>query len=80
MILLDLDGIHVNPDLIAVVRAAGKTKTVIFTSGNDPCSAGHLIDMPIDDVLEALRTCRYTVAMQDLDAAEQSVQERADVK
>ena len=53
--LIDLEGVYVETTLVAVVRPAGDDQTVIFTSGQDAASAGHLIDLPVEEVVERLR-------------------------
>jgi hypothetical protein len=62
--LIDLNGVSVEPSLIAVVRESSldDTQTIIFTAGQSAMDGGHLIDMPIDEVLECLKT----VAMREL--------------
>ena len=71
--LIELDNCWVETTLVAVVRAAGidSDQTVIFTSGQDAASAGHLIDMPIEDVIERLQVIqRHELARQLLEEIE----------
>jgi hypothetical protein len=68
--LIDLEGVYVETTLVAVVRASGlnSDQTVIFTSGQDAASAGHLIDMPVEDVIERLQVIqRHEFARQLLE-------------
>lgn len=55
--LIDLNGIYVESSLVAVVResALDSGQTVVFTAGQSAMDAGHLIDMPCEEVVERLR-------------------------
>lgn len=54
--LINLNGVYVESSLAAVVRESSldPDQTIIFTSGQSAIDGGHLIDMPIDDVIERL--------------------------
>jgi len=71
--LIELDNCWVETTLVAVVRASGlnSDQTVIFTSGQDAASAGHLIDLPVEDVIERLQVIqRHELARQLLEEIE----------
>lgn len=61
---IDLNGVWVNTELVAVVRESplDEDQTVLFTPGQSSVDGGHLIDMPVDDVVEQLRS----IAMREL--------------
>lgn len=58
IMLIDLNGVYVDTDLVAVVRASSldDDQTVIFTAGQSATDSGHLIDMPVEAVVEMLNT------------------------
>ncbi|HXN71567.1 MAG TPA: hypothetical protein VN861_03325 [Candidatus Acidoferrales bacterium] len=54
--IVDLNGIYVEHSLVAVIRESSldSDQTVIFTPGQSAIDGGHLIDMPVEEVIEAL--------------------------
>ena len=64
--LIDFDGVYVESDLVAVVRSVSDSQTVIFTAGQSATDAGHLIDMPCEEVVERLRAVQAHALGMDL--------------
>lgn len=48
------DGVFVDPELIAVVKAVGKDKCAIFTPGQSAIDGGFLLDRPAVEVAEGI--------------------------
>jgi hypothetical protein len=68
--IVELAGVYVESSLVAVIRESslGSEQTVLFTAGQDSTTGGHLIDMPIDDVIERLQSiAHHELARQLLD-------------
>jgi hypothetical protein len=67
---IDLEGVWINTEHAAVVRESSldSDQTVLFTAGQDSTSGGHLIDMPVEEVIERLQTiARHALAAEILD-------------
>lgn len=75
--LIDLNGVYVEHSLIAVIResALDADQTVLFTSGQSATDSGHLIDMPIEEVIELLNGIHMqAIAEQLLEDAQSDAQ------
>jgi len=79
--LVDINGVYVNPELVAVVRESSldSDQTVIFTAGQSAVDGGHLIDEDIDVVIEKLNTAQMQMLAERLLAdADEPVEHAAD--
>jgi hypothetical protein len=75
--LVDINGVYVNPELVAVVRESSldSDQTVIFTAGQSAVDSGHLIDEDIEIVIESLNTAQMQMLAERLLAdADESVE------
>lgn len=56
MRFLQLGEHHFNPDEIAVVRASSldEDQTIVYITGQSAVADGFLVDLPVDEVLEAI--------------------------
>lgn len=66
--LVDINGVYVNPELVAVVRESSldSDQTVIFTAGQSAVDSGHLIDEDIEIVIESLNTAQMQMLAERL--------------
>jgi hypothetical protein len=66
--LIDLNGVYVEPSLVAVVRPStlDDSQTVIFTAGQSAVDSGYLIDMDIEDVIEAVNASQMQAMAEGL--------------
>ena len=79
--LVDINGVYVNPELVAVVRESSLNddQTVIFTAGQSATDSGHLIDEDIEIVIESLNTAQMQMLAERLLAdADEPVEHAAD--
>ena len=79
--LVDINGVYVNPELVAVVRESSldSDQTVIFTAGQSAVDGGHLIDEDIEIVIESLNTAQMQMLAERLLAdADEPVEHAAD--
>ena len=53
-----IEGHWFNPDEIVSVKAIGKDKCILWTTGQ-PATEGHVLDFPADEVVQAIEDC-YT--------------------
>jgi len=51
-----VEGHWFNPDEIVSVKAIGKDKCILWTSGQ-PATEGHVLDYSADEVVEAIESC-----------------------
>jgi hypothetical protein len=51
-----IEGHWFNPDEIVSVKAIGKDKCILWTSGQ-PATEGHVLDYSADEVVEAIESC-----------------------
>ena len=51
-----IEGQWFNPDEIVSVKAIGKDKCILWTSGQ-PATEGHVLDYSADEVVEAIESC-----------------------
>ena len=74
MRLIQLGDYYFNLEAISAFRKSfhDDEQTVLFTSGQDATSAGFLIELPIEDVLEELENARLIMIGADLLAKESS--------
>lgn len=53
--LIQFDSVYVESTLVAIVRPTSGDHTVIFTAGQSAIDSGHLIDLPIEEVVSRLQ-------------------------
>ena len=73
---INLDGDYFNVSHAFALRSSGKDKCVLFSAGASPVDGGHLINLPISDVFEAVQSARMLEIAEML--AEQKTQDDPD--